>query len=57
MDYWRHGPKLWKDKFIDPNQMKKNWDWVGVYQKVDKEPTVVFCTTSSFMPKLEHIEQ
>jgi hypothetical protein len=31
--------------------MIKNGDWVGVYQKVEEEPTVVFCTTSSFMPK------
>jgi hypothetical protein len=37
--------------------MIKNGDWVGIYQKVEEEPTVVFCTTSSLMPNLEHIEQ
>lgn len=41
--------------WLKPNEKKLRW--VGVYQKVDEEPTVVFCTTSSVMPKLEHIEQ
>jgi len=37
--------------------MIKNGNWVGVYQKVEEEPALVFYPTSSFMPKLEHIEQ